>query len=79
MGVDIDVFPVARRHIVELVLDAEVRVRLGDVVPPRPHLAVEGTVGKGVDAVDGPKVAHHHKLTSGVPLIGSEKRRLPEN
>lgn len=61
MIVEKDVLPLLLRRGVYLVHDAQMRMRVGDLVPPVPAVAVDGRVGESMDVFDRSEVAARHE------------------
>lgn len=61
MEVDKDILPLLLRRVVYLVHDAQMRMRVGDFVPPVPALAMDRRVGESMNVLDAAEVAARHE------------------
>ena len=68
MIVDKDILPLLLRRVVDFMHDAQMRMRVGDLVPPVPALAGDGRVGESMDVLDGSEVTARHEA------VGLEER-----
>jgi hypothetical protein len=78
MGISINGFPAVFGSMIHLMADAEMRVRLCDIVPPLPDFLMEWTMGKFMKILHSPKVGSGHHGICRCPSIGFDPCSVAE-